>query len=149
MKSKQIIVGHYSYYSEYYHDHSFGTCVLYLDEEDDRFGSDKIDRLIIGKFCSIATGVNFMLGGNHGHDHSLFTSYRLETKAVDFDEYKNSISIAYKRMRDTVISNDIWIGFEELIIGGVKIADGAVIGGNLWLPKKSVPAKFKLEMGPS
>jgi chloramphenicol O-acetyltransferase type B len=79
---------------------------MYLDAEDDKFSSNETDRLIIGKFCAIASGVKFIMGGNQGHDHSHFTSFPLEILREDFDGYKNSSPIAYERKGDTVIDND-------------------------------------------
>ena len=54
VKAKHIIVGDYSYYSGYYHSKPFEDCVMYLDAEDNHRPADVTDRLIIGKFCSIA-----------------------------------------------------------------------------------------------
>jgi chloramphenicol O-acetyltransferase type B len=136
---KYIIAGDYSYYSGYYHEHSFENCVMYLDAEDNKFSPNEIDQLIIGKFCAIASGVKFIMGGNQGHDHSRFTSFPLEVLREDFDAYKNSSSIAYERKGDTVIGNDVWIGVEALILSGIKIADGAVIGARSVVTKNVGP----------
>jgi chloramphenicol O-acetyltransferase type B len=134
-----IIVGDYSYYSGYYHGHSFENCVMYLDTEDNKFSSGETERLIIGKFCSIASGVKFIMGGNQGHNHNFFTSYPLEVLREDFDGYKNSSSIAYERKGDTVIGNDVWIGVEALILTGIQIADGAVVGARSVVTKNVGP----------
>ncbi len=48
---------------------------MYLDAEDNRYKPDEIDKLIIGKFCSIATGVKFMMGGTQGHNYNWIASY--------------------------------------------------------------------------
>ncbi|MDR2781205.1 MAG: CatB-related O-acetyltransferase [Holosporaceae bacterium] len=136
---KHIIVGDYSYYSGYYHGHLFEDCVMYLDEGDNKFSPKEIDRLIIGKFCAIASGVKFIMGGNQGHNHNFFTSYPLEVLQEDFDKYKNSSPIAYERKGDTVVGNDVWIGVETLILPGVKIADGAVIGARSVITKNIEP----------
>ena len=56
VKCRHIIAGDYSYYSGYYHGHAFDDCVMYLDELDNDCDPSTLDRLIIGKFCSIATG---------------------------------------------------------------------------------------------
>jgi chloramphenicol O-acetyltransferase type B len=136
---KHIVVGDYSYYSGYYHGHSFEDCVMYLDAEDNKFSSDETDRLIIGKFCSVAIGVKFIMGGNQGHNHNLFTSYPLEVLQEDFDGYKNSSPVAHERKGDTVVGNDVWIGVEALILPGVKIADGAVIGARSVVTKDIGP----------
>jgi chloramphenicol O-acetyltransferase type B len=136
---KHIIAGDYSYYSGYYHGHSFEDCVMYLDAEDNKFSPDETDRLIIGKFCAIASGVKFIMGGNQGHNHDFFTSYPLEVLREDFDGYKNSSSIAYKRKGDTVIGNDVWIGCSATFMPGGKIADGAIIGANSTVTKNIGP----------
>lgn len=135
IKSKHIIVGEYSYYSGYYHDRSFEECVMFLDELDDDVEADAIDRLIIGKFCSIATGVRFMLGGNQGHNHNWITTYPLSLLENNFDGDNTSIPKAYKLRGDTVIGNDVWVGAEAMIMPGVKIADGAVIGARSLVTK--------------
>lgn len=62
IKSKHVKVGDYTYYSGYYHGGDFNDCVLYLDEIDDLI--QETDELIIGKFCCIASGVKFIMGGN-------------------------------------------------------------------------------------
>ncbi len=88
VKAQHIIVGDYSYYSGYYHDKFFEDCVMYLDAEDDHRPTDKTDRLIIGKFCSIASGVKFMMGGTQGHTYEWIASYPLDFLEEDFDGYK-------------------------------------------------------------
>lgn len=57
-----IVVGRHSYYSGYYHQHSFDDCARYLSAE-----RDDVDKLIIGSFCSIGSGAVFMMAGNQGH----------------------------------------------------------------------------------
>lgn len=83
------------------------------------------DRLIIGKFCQIASGVEFVMNGaNHQMNAvSTFPFYTLEgwsTKAPDASD------MPYKG--DTVIGNDVWIGQNAVILPGVHIGDGAIIG---------------------
>jgi chloramphenicol O-acetyltransferase type B len=112
---------------------------MYLDEKDNKFSPDETDRLIIGKFCAIASGVKFIMGGNQGHNHDFFTSYPLEVLREDFDGYKNSSSIAYERKSDTIVGNDVWIGVDALILPGLKIADGAVIGARSAVTKNVGP----------
>ena len=83
------------------------------------------DRLIIGKFCQIASGVEFVMNGaNHQMNAvSTFPFYTLEgwsAKAPDASD------MPYKG--DTVIGNDVWIGQNAVILPGVHIGDGAIIG---------------------
>lgn len=132
---KHVITGKYSYYSGYYHGHKFDDCVLYLDELDNDQNEKNVDRLIIGKFCSIASGVKFMLGGSQGHNHNWITNFPL-------DDFRSTESIDAKgniRKGDTVLENDVWIGFDSLIMPGVKISNGAVIGSRSVVTKDIGP----------
>lgn len=139
VKSHHIIVGDYSYYAGYYHGKSFNDCVMYLDELDNDCDQTNIDRLIIGKFCSIASGVKFMMGGNQGHDYRMISSYPLDIFDDDFDHYKKNPPKAYQTKGDTVIGNDVWLGAECLIMPGIHIADGAVIAARAVVTKNVGP----------
>ncbi|KJV80311.1 chloramphenicol acetyltransferase [Rickettsia hoogstraalii str. RCCE3] len=136
VKSKHIIAGDYSYYySGYYHGTTFDDCVMYLDAEDNRYKLDEIDKLIIGKFCSIATGVKFMMGGTQGYNYNWIASYPLDSFDEDFDNYETIPPKAYRLKGDTVLGNDVWIGAESMIMPGVKIADGAIVGARSLVTK--------------
>lgn len=139
VKAKHIIVGDYSYYSGYYHGRPFEDCVMYLDELNNHQEAHEIDRLIIGKFCSIATGAKFMMGGTQGHNYEWIASYPLDFLEEDFDGYQSTPPKAQKRKGDTVIGNDVWIGAEAMIMPGIKIADGAVIGARSVITKNIGP----------
>lgn len=115
-----IVVGRYSYYAGYYHGHSFDHCARYL------LPDEGADRLIIGSFCSIGSGVAFIMAGNQGHRHdwiSTFPFYWMP-EVPAFAEAANG----YQPAGDTVIGSDVWIGSEAIIMPGIKIGDGAVIG---------------------
>lgn len=85
------------------------------------------DRLIIGRFCSIACGARFLFtSGNHA-----LKSLSTYTFPIFFDEWgldAKNIRDAWDNKGDTVIGNDVWIGYEAIIMPGVKIGDGAIIG---------------------
>ena len=121
VESKNIIVGDYSYYSGYYHDKKFeDICVRYLhpDRED-------VDKLIIGKFCSIASGAVFLMAGNQGHRKDWISTYPF----YYLDEFKDTnAKDGIKFSGDTVIGNDVWIGTRVFINKGITIGNGAVIG---------------------
>lgn len=126
-----IKVGRYSYYSGYYHGHSFDDCARYLmpDNED-------VDKLIIGSFCSIGTGVSFIMAGNQGHRMewvSTFPFYYFD------DAYTNDAVDAYLPMGDTEIGHDVWIGAEAMIMPGVKVGHGAMIGARAIVTKNVEP----------
>ncbi len=128
VKCRHIISGDYSYYSGYYHGKPFEECVLYLDEADNKAESEDIDRLIIGKFCSIATGAKFMMCGTQGHNYNWIAAHPLH----DFDD---AFFPGHQWKGDTLIGNDVWIGAEALIMPGVHIADGAVIASRAVVTK--------------
>lgn len=114
-----IIVGDYSYYDDSEEGpESFEKHVTHFY---DFIG----DKLIIGKFVSIAKGVEFMMNGaNHMLDS--YSAYPFEI----IDEFKGlSRPFAQRGNRgDTIVGNDVWIGQNATILPGVHIGDGAIIG---------------------
>ena len=85
------------------------------------------DKLIIGKFCQIAAGVEFIMNGaNHQMNAvSTFPFYTLEGWQMDPPSVKD---LPIKG--DTIIGNDVWIGQNSVILPGVCVCDGAIIGAN-------------------
>ena len=85
------------------------------------------DKLIIGKFCQIAAGVEFVMNGaNHQMNAvSTFPFYTLEGWNM------NPPDVSCLPIKgDTIIGNDVWIGQNAVILPGVHIGDGAIIGAN-------------------
>lgn len=115
-----IVVGRYSYYSGYYHGHSFDDCARFLLPDE---GSD---RLIIGSFCSIGSGAAFIMAGNQGHRSDWISTFPFfwMPEVPAFAGAENG----FRAAGDTVIGNDVWIGSEAVIMPGVTIGHGAVIG---------------------
>lgn len=126
-----IHVGRHSYYSGYYHGHSFDDCVRYLnpDRED-------VDRLIIGAFCAIGSGAVFMMAGNQGHRTDWVSTFPFFY--IDDDAFTDADD-GFVRAGDTVIGNDVWIGSEAMIMPGVTIGDGAVIASRAVVTKNVAP----------
>ena len=125
-----IIVGDYSYYDD--SEDGPESFEKHVTHHYDFIG----DRLIIGKFCSIAKGVEFVMNGaNHMLDS--LTAYPFEI----IDEFKGlARSFGERGNRgDTVIGNDVWIGQNATILPGVHICDGAVIGANAVVAKDVPP----------
>ena len=85
------------------------------------------DKLIIGRFCQIAAGVEFVMNdANHQMSAvSTFPFYTLEGWNMKASKPED---MPYKG--DTVIGNDVWIGQNAVILPGVHIGDGAIIGAN-------------------
>ncbi len=127
IKSKHIIIGEHTYYAGYYHDRPFKDCIMYLDELDDTKEAHEVDRLFIGKFCSIATGAKIMMGGTQEHNYNWISSYPLSCFGDDYDIFSTVMPKGQILKGDTIIGNDVWIGAEAMIMPGVHIADGAVI----------------------
>ena len=125
-----ISVGAFSYYSGYHHMHSFEDCVRYLDKK-----SKDVDKLIIGKYCSIGSGAVFMMAGNQGHRMDWVSTFPFYFQANIFKSSNN----AYKKCGDTVIGDDVWIGSEAMIMAGVHIGSGAVIAARSVVTKDVAP----------
>lgn len=125
IKSDNIIVGDFTYIA----DSDFYSHVTHHYQ----WLSDK---LIIGKFCQIASGVEFVMNGaNHQMNAvSTFPFYTLE--GWDMDAPKLS-DLSLKG--DTVIGNDVWICQNATILPGVHIGDGAIIGANSVVTKDVEP----------
>lgn len=117
-----IEVGEYTIYNDFVHDPCDfeKNSVLYHYPVNG-------DRLIIGKFCSIACGAKFLFtSGNHS-----MQSLSTYTFPVFFDEWGldvKNIRDAWDSKGDTIIGNDVWIGYEAVILSGVTVGDGAIIG---------------------
>ncbi len=120
-----IIVGDFTYFS----GKNFENCVTH---HYDFYG----DKLIIGKFCQIAFGVNFIMNGaNHQMNAvSTFPFYIMD----GFDQGVPALSKMPVK-GDTVIGNDVWIGQNATIMPGVVVGDGAIIGANSVLASNVEP----------
>ncbi len=116
LKNPNIFVGDFTYIA----DTDFESHVTHLYEWNG-------DKLIIGKFCQIASGVEFVMNGaNHQMNAvSTFPFYTLEGW-----EMKPPAPADLPLKGDTVIGNDVWIGQNATIMPGVHIGDGAIIGAN-------------------
>ncbi|MBN1040339.1 CatB-related O-acetyltransferase [Clostridium sp. ZS1] len=117
-----IQVGDYTIYNDFYNDpRDFEkNNVLYQYPINN-------DKLIIGKFCSIACKAKFLMtSGNH-----TMNSLSTYTFPIFYEEWGldvSHITDAWDNKGDIVIGNDVWIGYDAIIMPGVKIGDGAIIG---------------------
>ena len=94
------------------------------------------DKLIIGKFCSIACKAKFLMtSGNH-----TMKSLSTYTFPIFYEEWDETLNVkeAWDNKGDIIIGNDVWIGYDAIIMSGVKIGDGAIIGTRA-LVTKDVP----------
>lgn len=125
LKNPNIIVGDFTYIA----DSDFESHVTHLYEWNG-------DKLIIGKFCQIAAGVEFVMNGaNHQMNAvSTFPFYTLEGWDMAAPLKKD-----LPLKGDTVIGNDVWIGQNAIIMPGVHIGDGAIIGANAVVASNIAP----------
>jgi virginiamycin A acetyltransferase len=113
-----IMIGDYTYYDDPENSEDFERNVLY---HFPFIG----DRLIIGKFCALARGVTFIMNGaNHKLDG--FSTYPFQIFGNGWEKVAPQAGeLPYKG--DTVIGDDVWIGYEAVIMPGVQVGCGAII----------------------
>ena len=85
------------------------------------------DRLVVGKFCSIACGARFLFNSAN-HTLASLSSYPFPLLFEEWGLEKKNVADAWDNKGDIVVGNDVWIDYEAVILAGVRIGDGAVIG---------------------
>lgn len=130
IQNPNIIVGDYTYY-------------------DDKDGAERFeehvthhyaflgDRLIIGKFCAIARGIEFIMNGAN-HRMQSVTTYPLNIFGHGWENAMPSLD-ELPLKGDTIVGNDVWIGQHVTVMPGVHIADGAIVAAHS-VVTKDVPA---------
>lgn len=116
---------------------SIGDYTMYNDFVNDpvRFEENNVlyhypinnDKLIIGRFCSIACGAKFLFNSANHNINSLST-YPFPLFFEEWDLKREDVTDSWNNKGDIVIGNDVWIGYEAVIMAGVTIGDGAIIG---------------------
>lgn len=96
------------------------------------------DKLQIGKFCSIACGAKFLFNSAN-HTLSSLSTYPFPLFFEEWELEKKDITNAWDNKGDIVIGNDVWIGYEAVILAGVTIGDGAIIGTRAVVTKDVPP----------
>ena len=118
VKNRNIIIGDYTYYDDPDDSEDFERNVLYHFP----FIGDK---LVIGKFCAIARGAKFIMNGAN-HKLSGISTYPFQIFGNGWQKMTPEAGdLPYKG--DTVIGNDVWIGYDALIMPGVTIGNGAIV----------------------
>ncbi|MCE1197535.1 MAG: CatB-related O-acetyltransferase [Marinilabiliales bacterium] len=120
IRNPRIQVGDYTYYDDFENVENFEKNVLYHFDFSE-------DRLIIGKFCMIASGVKFIMNGANHLTQSL-SSYPFAIFGNGWESAMEGKS--YPSKGDLVIGNDVWIGYNATLMAGVTIGDGAIIAAN-------------------
>lgn len=129
IKNPNIIVGDYTYYDDFENVENF--------EKNVKYHFDFInDKLIIGKFCMIASDVKFIMNGaNHLTD--AFSTYPFAIFGNGWEEAMKGKT--YPNKGNIIIGNDVWIGYNATIMAGVTIGDGAIIATNATVVKDVAP----------
>ena len=115
-----IIVGDYTYYDDADDPAGFERNNVLFNYPE--FG----DRLIIGKFCQIASGTQFVMGSAN-HRLSSVSTYPFNVFGGAWEANTPPHLSQLPRKGDTVIGNDVWLGRECRVMPGVHIGDGAII----------------------
>ncbi len=129
----RIIVGDYTMYNDF-------TCDPTQFEKNNVLYQYPInnDKLIIGKFCSIACGAKFIFNSAN-HTLNSLSTYPFPIFFEEWNLDKKDIRSAWDNKGDIVIGNDVWIGYEAVILSGVNIGDGAIIGTRAVVTKDVPP----------
>lgn len=133
IRNPNILVGDFTFYNDFVHDPSDfeQNNVLYHYPINQ-------DKLVIGKFCSIACGVKFMFTSANHALRSLST-YPFPIFADTWNLDWENVTHAWDNKGDIVVGNDVWIGYEAVVMQGVKIGDGAIIGSRAVVTKDVPP----------
>jgi virginiamycin A acetyltransferase len=94
--------------------------------------------LIIGKFCSIACGAKFLFTSAN-HTLKSLSTYPFPIFFEEWNLDKKQVKTAWDKKGDIVIGNDVWIGYEAVILSGITIGDGAIIGARAVVTKDVPP----------
>jgi virginiamycin A acetyltransferase len=127
-----ITVGEYTFYNDFMNDP-----VLFEKNNVLYHYPINHDKLIIGKYCSLACGVRFLFNSaNHNMDS--LSTYPFPIFYEEWGLDPRNVASSWNNKGDIIIGNDVWIGYEAIIMAGVTVGDGAIIGTRA-LVTKDVP----------
>ena len=132
IRNPNITVGSYTMYNDFVNDPVLfeKNNVLYHYPVND-------DKLVIGKFCFIACCARFLVNSANHSMHSLST-YPFPLFFEEWGLDRRDVARSWDNKGDIIVGNDVWIGYEAVILAGVTIGDGAIIGTRS-LVTKDVP----------
>lgn len=128
-----IEIGDYTMYNDFAHD----PCDFQKNNVLYHYPVNH-DRLVMGKFCSIACGAKFIFTSAN-HSMKSLSTYPFPIFFVEWGLDVTNITDAWDNKGDIIIGNDVWIGYEAVILSGVTIGDGAIIGARALVTKDIPP----------
>lgn len=133
VKDSQIEIGDYTIYNDF-------VAAPLLFEKNNVLYHYPIHRekLIIGKFCSIACGAKFLFNCAN-HTLKSLSTYTFPLFYEEWGLEKANVTAAWDYKGDIIIGNDVWIGYEAVIMAGVHICDGAIIAARTVVTKDVLP----------
>ena len=140
IKDPQIEVGDYTIYNDF-----IANPLLFEKNNVLYHYPIHREKLIIGKFCSIACGTKFMFNCAN-HTLKSLSTYTFPLFYEEWELEKSNITTAWDNKGDIVIGNDVWIGYEAVIMAGVHIGDVppyTIVGGT---PAKEIRKRFDAEI---
>jgi virginiamycin A acetyltransferase len=125
-----------------------GDYTMYNDFVDDPINFEKNnvlyhypvnhDKLIIGKYCSIACGAKFIFTSAN-HTLKSISTYPFPLFWEEYGLSQKDVTQAWDNKGDIVIGSDVWIGYEAVIMSGIHIGNGAIIGTRAVVTKDVEP----------
>lgn len=128
-----IEIGDYTMYNDFAHD----PCDFQKNNVLYHYPVNH-DRLVMGKFCSIACGAKFIFTSAN-HSMKSLSTYPFPIFFEEWDLDVTNITDAWDNKGDIIIGNDVWIGYDAVILSGVTIGDGAIIGTRALVTKDIPP----------
>ena len=132
ISAPNILVGDYTYYDDPVDPTAFERNNVLFNYPE--FG----DRLIIGKFCSIACGAKFLFTSAN-HTLKSLSTYPFPIFFEEWGLDQTAVTDAWDNKGDIIIGSDVWIGYESVILSGVTIGNGAIIGTRAVVTKDIPP----------
>ena len=133
IKDTQIEVGDYTIYND------FVANPLLFEKNNVLYHYPILrEKFIIGKFCSTACGTKFLFNCAN-HSLKSLSTYTFPLFYEEWELEKSNITTAWDNKGDIVIGNDVWIGYEAVIMAGVHIGDGAIIAARAAVTKDVPP----------
>ncbi|MDD3242104.1 MAG: CatB-related O-acetyltransferase [Eubacteriales bacterium] len=96
------------------------------------------DALRIGRYCSVACGAKFLFASAF-HSMASLATYPFPIFFEEWELDNTEIASAWEHRGDITVGNDVWIGYEAVILAGVTVGDGAIIGSRAVVTKDVPP----------